>query len=630
MSVITRWKSPPQHPTGDGAEFRYQPLASAKTGIRLAKLQPGTGGKAISIHLVDSFVTGAARVPYDALSYVWGPNDRDKTVFCNAKRLRITKTLLEALTRFRHPHHEVTLWIDQLCICQDRVKERNAQVQMMGDIFRAARRVIVWLGDDYDDSRAGMQLAQQLLHIATHQPVPGLGPADLETHGLPKQGSRRWKALVLILKRPWFWRTWIVQEVVLNPDVDLVLGPSTMTWDELASIVALLEGPLPGVWDPHRAAVTALELPFSRINRIRLRHQQRIVAAASPAQSAPPDVEQTRENPDTTVHDDLDILDLLLMSRSLGATDPRDKIYALLGLGRYTIDPDYSMTPESVFTDFALSTIGQVTALLAARSALRAEASQHDRVVRRAMILLSCAGRQNQKLRLPSWVPDWTTDVQSRPLIFGMGQKFRAGGHRLGLFDWHPDSGLQLSAMLFDTIQTTGKTRLCHQGPEVSEVSHKLIEQWWREATEIAVKRTVRSPGSTTNVDAFAALRRSLSLCKHGYYIGEDPRAKRRGSLLDEDDAASDTSHSALRTLTLGPTRGRTLFVSATGHVGLAPHGVREGDLIFIVLGSDVPFVLRQNGEAYELLGEAYVQGIMDGEALEMASAFDVHEIMIR
>jgi hypothetical protein len=620
---LTRWKSPPQY-TGDNvADFRYPVLKSQKTGIRLVKLQPGVGNKAISIDLVESFVTGTGRTPYDALSYTWGGGTRDKNIFCNGKRLPVTRTLWEALNRFRSPNEEVTLWIDQICICQGRVKERNAQVEMMGDIFKSARKVTVWLGDDYDDSRAGMQLAQQLVYIALYQQISGLTPADLETHGLPKRGHRRWKALALILRRPWFWRTWIVQEVVLNPNVELVLGSNCLTWEELEKVVALLDGPLPRVWHLDQA-MNALELPFSRINRIRLRHQRQIYTPTTPIQldnnlvSEPESIDTEDSDNDSP-----DLLDLLLMSRDLGATDPRDKIYALLGLGKHEIYPDYSMSPESVFAEFALQTIGLVTSMAARRDAASLGLSSQDREVRRAMIILSCAGRMNQGL-------DWTTNLQSRPLIFGIGQRFSAGGSRLGLFDWQPDSGLQLCGKLFDTIYDVGTVKLDHESSNSPGTSHKLITKWWLETKRIAATRVATSPGSTTYTDAFEALRRRLFLCKHGYYIGENTSQspRRRGSVLDEADLASNPGHNALQTLTLGPTRGRNMFVTGTGWLGLAPHGTQQGDVIFVVVGADVPFVLRQCGEAYEIIGEAYVEGIMHGEAMGM-DWLGVEDIMI-
>jgi hypothetical protein len=500
----------------------------------------------------------------------------------------------------------------------------------MGQIFKGAHKVIVWLGEDYDDSKAGMQLAKQLLSIARYQPVSGLGTADLENHGLPKQGHRRWIALSLILRRPWFWRTWVVQEVVLNPNVELVLGPAMLTWDDLESVVALLEGPMPRIWQLDQA-ISASELPFSRINRIRLRHQRLIATPITPTVDDAKFEAQLYAEPESTVDDDDDddpqLLDLLLMSRGLGATDPRDKVYALLGLGKHDINPDYSMSPESVFTDFALQTVGVVTNMQARRKAASLEMSSHHREVRRAMILISCAGRHNQKLILPSWVPDWTVTLSCRPLVFGLGQRFSAGGDKLGLFDWQPDFGLLLCGKLLDSVQFAGSLHLDYSG---YANPHDLIKEWWQEAKQIAFARIARSPGSTMNLDAFEALRRDLSICKHGYYITSGQK-RRRNSLLEEVDLSDDTFHSASQTLTLGPTRGRVLFASGIGYIGLAPHGTREGDLLFVPMGADVPYVLRplEDDDGYELLGEAYVQGIMNGEMVGM-DHIPVQDVMIR
>lgn len=149
---LTRWKSPPDQNHSETLDFRYGLLKSAKTGIRLAQILPGTGSRGISINLIDSFVSGPNQIPYDALSYTWGDGARTKQIMCNGKRLPVTQTLIEALHRFRDPDNIVTLWIDQICVCQERVKERNQQVKLMGQIFKGARKVLVWLGEDYDDS----------------------------------------------------------------------------------------------------------------------------------------------------------------------------------------------------------------------------------------------------------------------------------------------------------------------------------------------------------------------------------------------------------------------------------------------------------------------------------------------
>lgn len=205
----------------------------------------------------------------------------------------------------------------------------------MGKIFKGARKVIVWLGEDYDDSKAGMQLLKQLLSIARrYKRIGRLTSADLESHGLPSRGSRRWTALSAMLRRPWFWRTWVVQEVVLNPNVELVLGSSTnatITWDDLEQVIGLLEGPMPRTWQLDQA-ISSFELPFSRINRIRLRHQRLIATPITPHFNGDLFDEPKSEEPENDEADGEEsapqLLDLLLMSRGLGATDPRDKICA--------------------------------------------------------------------------------------------------------------------------------------------------------------------------------------------------------------------------------------------------------------------------------------------------------------
>ncbi|KAK3686608.1 hypothetical protein LTR37_019629 [Vermiconidia calcicola] len=387
---------------------------------------------------------------------------------------------------------------------------------------------------------------------------------------------------------------------------------------------------MPRTWQLDQA-ISASELPFLRINRIRLRHQRLIQTPITPISVDARSGDEVYAEPDPInleddEHDDPQLLDLLLMSRSSGATDPRDKIYALLGLGKHDIDPDYSMSPESVFTDFALQTIGAVTNMQARQNLNSLDLDTNLREVRRALTLISCAGQHNQQLQdLPSWVPDWTVDLSSRPLVFGLGQRFAAGGDNLGLFDW--DFGLQLCGKLLDSVTVAGSVHLDYSLGKHNGSPHDMIREWWQEAQQIAFSRIARSPGSTMNMDAFEAMRRDLSLCRHGYYITPSPNP-RRNSLLEELDASDQISHSASQTMTLGPTRGRIFFTSSTGYIGIAPYGSREGDLVFVLLGADVAFVLRPLEDGYCLTGEAYVQGVMHGEVLELEH-LPVQDIMI-
>jgi hypothetical protein len=61
---------------------------------------------------------------------------------------------------------------------------------------------------------------------------------------------------------------------------------------------------------------------------------------------------------------------------------------------------------------------------------------------------------------------------------------------------------------------------------------------------------------------------------------------------------------------------GRKVFCTKQGVLGLGPALLGEGDLCCVMFGAQVPFILRRVGEKYKLVGEAYVHGVMKGEAM--------------
>jgi hypothetical protein len=62
---------------------------------------------------------------------------------------------------------------------------------------------------------------------------------------------------------------------------------------------------------------------------------------------------------------------------------------------------------------------------------------------------------------------------------------------------------------------------------------------------------------------------------------------------------------------------GRRFFITRNGYFGLGPQAARQGDRIVVLLGVDVPLVLRRLDKTHHVVGEAYVHGIMNGEAVE-------------
>ncbi|KAH8688938.1 heterokaryon incompatibility protein-domain-containing protein, partial [Phaeosphaeriaceae sp. PMI808] len=90
---------------------------------------------------------------YEAISYAWEgqrPNE-DQYIICEddntkPRKLLITRNSAIALRHLRKKDDVRILWMDSICIDQSSIQDRNHQVQLMGDIYTRAQRVLIWLG----------------------------------------------------------------------------------------------------------------------------------------------------------------------------------------------------------------------------------------------------------------------------------------------------------------------------------------------------------------------------------------------------------------------------------------------------------------------------------------------------
>ncbi len=183
---------------------------------------------------------------YEAISYVWGSQSEPfaMSVYDGVEvSLPITNSLNAALPHLVEKSTTGLLWIDQICIDQDSVLERNAQVPIMGEIYGKASRVLAWLGNE--DAETG--LIQELVGAADAElEQPGTDKVENYNQMLatrishllyaePRQGH--FDALINFLSRPWFRRAWIFQEAVLCPSITLLVG--NMEIEGLTSLSAV-------------------------------------------------------------------------------------------------------------------------------------------------------------------------------------------------------------------------------------------------------------------------------------------------------------------------------------------------------------------------------------------------------
>ena len=236
---------------------------------------------------------------YNALSYVWGDSPERVTINCNGHRTFITRNLYNALKQIWKVTPKQVLWADALCINQDDDEEKGHQVSMMGDIYKTATTVLIWLGEDKNT----FARSWSAINMAANK--PGTFTDD--------------SALDDFLAHPWFTRVWTLQEVLLARKAVLICGTRWIDWRLLFETI--------GPKGPLRALQDCTEI-------MQLEHRRK-----------------ERRNP---------LKELLMASITRHATDPRDKLYALLGLlsqNSTRMRPDYTISYWQLIIDFLIDQV---------------------------------------------------------------------------------------------------------------------------------------------------------------------------------------------------------------------------------------------------------------------------------
>lgn len=128
----------------------------------------------------------------------------------------------------RH-HKQLRVWIDFICINQSNTDEKNYQVPMMFQIYGQAERVYVWLGEEDEGSRMAMEFIENRV----------LNLRDFDRLIRDEKAVQEWKALSALMKRQWFSRRWIVQEIAIAQSATLLCGKHKVEWKDLADAISL-------------------------------------------------------------------------------------------------------------------------------------------------------------------------------------------------------------------------------------------------------------------------------------------------------------------------------------------------------------------------------------------------------
>ncbi|KAJ9143306.1 Heterokaryon incompatibility protein [Pleurostoma richardsiae] len=556
----------------DSSDYAYAPLYDPN-GIRILSILPGEGTEPICVEI---FQTTLGQHPaYEALSYAWGEADFACTIFSGSSRLAVSTNLHSALQRLRQRNSRRTMWIDAICINQVDVAERSCQVGKMREIFQSAERVVVWIGEASATSDLAINF---LCNMAGKEKRDKSIDAEKKEHRRPPEGhlvygypvlhendyysyfksdyNKHWAALDELLARPWWSRAWVVQEVWSASRVILQCGSRIIGWNTIQKALNYEEG-----WDD--MGQTMADMDFARVenwNRLKRRYGLAIHIAGE------------RVNGST-------LSDLLWNTWDREAADPRDKVFSVLELvgeeTRSGLRPDYAKPVKQVYVEAArdiLESQGKMDILLAANGLDRTDG-------------------------LPSWVPDWRREANNhRPTLFVNRDRlhtmyhsgstdavvtweygFMASGKTEATFGFDDGSSvLIVSAVRIDTVSELAPEFRTGEDPPMLEINYR-----WRR------------PAVPKGPDSF-------------------------------EECVEDAIQLASNALGIGPNnewnlmRRRRFLVTEKGRLGIGHHRVEKGDEVWIIKGCSYPLILRRGDDdgCYGLVGEAYVHGVMAGEAV--------------
>lgn len=507
---------------------------------------------------------------YEALSYTWGLGPDTEVAFVqdstSTRTLKIRSNLAVALRNLRDKQRSRILWIDAMCINQQDEAEKSTQVGRMGSFYRHACRVIVFLGLASNDSRVALSTLEHLGGQVAYTPV-GTRTRSIEaTDG--KWFSRStdlgyddatWSAISELLRRDWFSRLWIVQEVRLACRRSTVqCGRDSISLFLFVRAIRCLKGK---TWLP------SVDVRSCVANATRLFTHNKVEFLSS----------------------------LLILSCEQQCSDPRDKLLGILSLlpesfaSKLSTSTAYALSPAELYKDMVLT---------------------HFRYIHRLELLQFCyqAGR---RLNCPSWVPDLSSrlpvTLRCRPSQF-------ASGCSQAVVSFGPPDLLFVLSVSCDVVSQVSRPLEVNSADAIQRINtwqpdNLMTAQYptsisLLEAHAITLRmnkfqdRQRFVKGTKPTFDSWLATNRVSGLW------GKLPRSltkKKQASLAHAIQCCE----------------GRMYIHTREGYIGLAPSDTQVGDVIVVFLGCDSPIVLRLGkGNQFTVVGECFVHGLHDANSL--------------
>ena len=584
------------------ARFKYRDLKPRE--IRILDLSPGKDNEPLKGVIRSVPISHAGR--FRAISFVWGvsPNEISPYYLSTPQGTVLLNFSLHSTLRAIRGDSTVSVWADGICINQKNSWEKALQIGMLGEIFQAAEQVTAWLGHAYRGSDDAIRVLSQIQTQSYHDQASRVTTtmnslvSGSATGKVPDPGDVTWEHINSLLRRPWFTRVWITQELVLPRKVVLLCGQSELDWDQFFE------------------ALVICERESNRVSR-QSPDDIQLLPDAGPAYALGIARKQRKEG------NHFRLLKLLELVENAEASIERDTLFAFLGLARDSTGeefmPDYESTLEEVVRRYSKGFI------------LRGY----------VMELLYRAG-SSKSYEFCSWIPRWTQgqfpktistwDAQSGP--------FRAGTPSAPIVTYTRDQVPQciiVDGYVVDTIHSahrikwgSGSSLFFFDAMIDFKSLLSFVDQYpTGESIEDLLLRLPIGNATRPHLESDVDKERSYRAFATREHYTWPPNLRELILSVDNDQDPSKYLHMSRHNqqviaqywqtaIAFSNRLGNAGFCFTKGrYVGLVPEAAVAGDQICLFHGSKVPFVVREKGQAYTLVGECYIHGIMNGEALQ-------------
>ena len=609
--------------TMDCRKYQYEALPSA-SHIRLLVLEHGASSAPLKGRL--DIVKLSQQCRYRALSYVWGNQQRCIEFNCDSTVLYITENLALALRALQRSNWPRYLWVDAICINQDDIQERSLQTSLMSQIYRRADHVVIWLGWSneliaYSAFTFVKRIAERKSHLGSRnfnllelRYAMNYDTADdpEKARQISNGNREEVNAIYAILQNPWyvhrevigllftsirhrFTRTWIVQEVAVSRRARLTCGYAVCEWTSFADVACWL------YYSPKPGQSIRGHGPCQLLRDCCLANDEQ---------------ESLRS---INVHYPQFIEFFWNMRFLFSASDLRDSVYATLWHpswpcqldGTPYIIPDYTMSATDLFIKATL-----VFFTCWNRSEVLA--------------LASCqASGPEEFADLPSWAVRFDNEIVKTLYFFGT--PWTAATSKPAEWEFKAPRTLMVKGVVLDVVHSC--SRPFNRRGLAPHKKRSIQQPWpflfgwlwnhkWFDNIPLALALTAgldtlgNEETSIRTLQDFEQALTAFAWCIFSQNTPlTSPVTAQHVSTIDNLGQKASELLSAIE-------YDRLVFDTEFGRYGNGPVCTQPGDLVCAIFGSNVLLILRhterREGNGYQVVGDCYMHGFMEGQAVEM------------